>query len=63
MPSSGIPGSYGSSIKNSKLVKMEMQELYQQQRKGENTLNRRDRNRKEPKNKKYSETGKLFNQP
>lgn len=35
---------------------MEMQELYQQQRKGENALNRRDRNRKEPKNKKYSET-------
>jgi len=52
-----------SSIKNSKLVKMEMQELYQQQRKGKNTLNRRDRNRKEPKNKKYSETGKLFNRP
>ena len=42
---------------------MEMQELYQQQRKGENAFNRRKRNRKEPKNKKYSETGKLFNWP
>lgn len=47
-------------IKKNK-VSQEIWEFYQQQRRGKNILNRRNRGMKGSKNMKYSENGKLFN--